>query len=184
MVNRRAHTITEILVASVIIIFVFTSVIGAFLLTKGAYHDSIKSCNLQRDVNILLATMIRGVREQGGEIFGLRGASAMSATLPPPATPLSAWPGQNTVYFTGSDNNIRRYFLNNNSVIYDSPTQNPNQRVIYKAPDNSIIILRFSTASIDQQVVKVYISVVQQNAGRASSTGSVTTYVNLRNAPK
>ena len=184
MTKKSAYTMTEFLVAGVIIVLLFISVLGAYMMIKGISFDSIASGNLQRDVDLLLATIIRGPIEQGGGTFGLRSSSAMSATLPPPVTPLPAWPGQNEIYLTGSDGNIRRYLLNNNTVVYDSPTQNPNQRIIYTAPENSAIILRFSTASADQQIVNVYISVVQQNANRASATGSVTTNVNLRNAPK
>ncbi len=184
MTKKSAHTMTEFLVASIIIVLLFISVLGAYMMIKGISFDNIANYNLQRDVDVLLATIIRGPGEQGGGMFGLRSSSAMSATLPPPATPLPAWPGQNTIYLTGWDDNTRRYFLNNNTVVYDSPTQNPNKRVIYTAPSNSNIILRFSAASVDQQVVNIYISVVQQNANRVSATGSVTTNVNLRNAPK
>jgi len=185
MIKKSAHTMTELLVASVIIVLLLASVLGSYMMIKGVTFDSIANQNLQRDVNILLATIIRGPVEQGGGMFGLRSASAMSASQPPPAIPLPSWPlNQNSIYFTGSDNKIRGYFLNNNTVVYESPTQNPNQRVIYTAPDNSVIMLRFSAISIDQQVANVYISVTQQNPNRAPATGSVVTNVNLRNSPR
>jgi len=120
MINRRAYTMTELLVTSVIIVMLFASVFGAFLLTKGVYRDSIASSNLQRDADTVLATMIRGMREQGGGTFGLR--SAMEIPLPG----LMPNPGQNTISFVSMDNNTRRYFLNNNTIVYDSPTQTPN----------------------------------------------------------
>ena len=178
MANIRAHTLTELLVVTVIVIMLFTSVLGAFLLTKGIYRDGIASANLQRDVDNLLATIIRGTREQGGGIFGLR--SAVSVPLPPGLVPS---PGQNEISFVGTDTNTRRFFLNNNTVVYNSPTQNPNQRVIYTAPANSVITLRFAAASIDQQVAYVYISVAQ-TIGDKTITGSAETNINLRNMPK
>ncbi|MFA5085328.1 MAG: hypothetical protein WC482_03085 [Candidatus Omnitrophota bacterium] len=184
MTRKSAYTITEFLLASVIIVLLFASALGAYIMVKGISFNSIAGCNLQRDVDILLATIIKGPVEQGGKAFGLRSSFAVSAATPPPVTPLPAWPGQSTIYFTDKDDNVRRYFLNNNTVIYDSPTQNPNQRIIYTAPGNSTVIMRFSAASADQQVVNVYISVIQQNANRASAAGSVITNVNLRNMPK
>lgn len=177
IINKHAHTIAELLVASVIIILIFASSFGAFLLTKGVYRDSIESCNIQRDVNILLATMIRGIREQGGGTFGLRSA----ASIPSPG--LFPSPGQNTISFVGTDTNTRRFFLSNNTVIYDSPTQIPRERVIYTAPANSNIVLRFTSASADQQLVYVYVSVTRQ-VGDKIATGSAETDINLRNIPK
>lgn len=168
---------TELLVASVIIVMLMASVFGAFLLIKEVYRDSIASSNLQRGVDTLLATMIRGTKEQGGGTFGLRSA----VSIPSPG--LFPSPGQNTISFVGTDTNTRRFFLSNNTVVYDSPTQNPNQRIIYTAPANSNITLRFISASIDQQIVYVYISVTQQIGGK-TVTGSAETNVNLRNMPK
>ncbi len=185
MIKKSAHTMTELLVASTVIVLLFTSVLGAYMMMKGISLDSIANNNLQRDVNLLLATIIRGPIEPGGEMFGLRSAVSMSASLPAPNTPLPSWPlYQDSIYFTSSDDNIRIFFLSNNTVVYESPTQNPNKRVIYTAPANSTLILRFSAISVDQQVVNVYISVVQQNPNGIPATGSVVTNVNLRNTPK
>jgi hypothetical protein len=167
----------EMLVTSVIVIMLFASVIGAFVMTKGAYRDSIAGSNLQRDAGIALAKMIRGVRESSGNTFGLRSAMEI------PAPGLLPAPGQNTISFIGTDSNTRRYFLNNNTIVYDSPTQSPNQRVIYTAPANATITLRFVLASTDQQVAYIYVS-ISQLIGTRTVTGSVETNVNLRNMPK
>lgn len=168
---------TELLIASVIIVMLFASVFGAYILTKSSYADSIAYYNLQRDVDTLLATIVRGKSEQGGAAFGLRSA----VSIPSPGLPPN--PGQNTIDFTGTDSNTRRYFLNNNTIVYNSPTQIPNQRIIYTAPPRSNITLRFASASADQQLVYVYIA-VSQPVGNKTVTGSVATNVNLRNMPK
>lgn len=177
IMNKDAHTLTELLVASVIVVLIFASVLGAFLLSKGVYRDSIEGCNLQRDVNNLLATMTRGIKEQGGGTFGLRSA----ASIPSPG--LFPSPGQNTISFAGTDTNTRMFFVKNNTVVYDSPTQNPREYVIYTAPANSSITLRFMPGSADQQLVYLYLSVTQQIGNRTAS-GSAETYINLRNMPK
>ena len=176
VMNKQAHTMTELLIASAIIVFLFASVLGAFILTKSVYYDSMANYNLQRDVDTVLATIIRGTNEQTGR-FGLRSAVSIPAPGLPPI------PGQNNISFVGTDNNTRRYFLNNNTIVYNSPTQTPNQRVIYTAPPNSNITLRFASASADQQVVYIYIA-VSQAIGNKTATGSIATNVNLRNMPK
>jgi hypothetical protein len=167
----------ELLIASVIIVMLLISVVGTYVLTKSLYYDNIAHYNLQRDVDTVLATIVRGMSEQTGAAFGLRSA----VSIPSPGLPPN--PGQNTIDFTGTDDNTRRYFLNNNTIIYNSPTQNPNQRVIYSAPAGSNITLRFASVSADQQLVYVYIAVSQQ-IGNRTVTGSVATNVNLRNMPK
>ena len=178
MINKRAHTLTELLMASAIIVILLTSLLGAFLLTKLVCRNSIASYNIQRDVDTLLATIIRGVKEQSGNRFGLRSAVSI-----PPIPGLLPIPGQNTISYLCTDNNTRMFLLNNNTVIYDSPLQNPRQTVIYTAPANSNIILRFASASADQQLAYVYVSVSQQ-LGNKTITGSAETNVNLRNMPR
>lgn len=177
IVKKRAHTITELLMTSVIIVLLFASVLGAFVLTKSVSSSSMANYNLQRDVNTVFLTMIRGIKEGSGT-FGLRSAA------PPPTTYLPGmFPATGEIDFQGADTVVRRYFLSNNTIIYDSPTQVPRQKVIYTAPPNSTITLSFTPVSVDQQLVYVYFSVLQQIANKTYS-GSVATYVNLRNTQK
>ena len=187
IMNKQAHTITELLVVSFIIVILFASVLGAFVLTKSVYSDSIANYNLQRDVNGLLYKIIRGIKEPSGT-FGLRSALPPSSTSGFVLLP-AALPANSEIDFFSTDGNItpRKYLLisSNNTVVYESPTQSPRQKIIYTAPANSTIILRFSIPlwAIDDQIVTIYISVSQQ-IGNKTATGSVTTNVNLRNAPK
>lgn len=183
--NKQAHTMTELLIASVIIVILFASILGAFILTKSVSSDSLASYNLQRDVNVLLYKMIRGIKEPLGT-FGLR------AALPPAPTSAfvllpAANPADSEIDFFSTDGNVtpRKYFLRNNTVVYESPTQAQRQKVIYTAPANSNITLRFSKPAwaVDNQVVTVYISVSQQ-LGNKTANGSAVTNVNLRNTPK
>ncbi|MDP3791853.1 MAG: hypothetical protein Q8R38_07410 [Candidatus Omnitrophota bacterium] len=174
--SRKAHSLTELLIASVIVVFLFISAIGAFMLTQNAYSDSIATYNLQRDINIALATMIRGVKEPAGT-FGLRSGAPSSTTPAMPSTEIQfIQPGDDPPI-------VRKFFLTNNTIVYESPTQNPTQKVIYTPPGNSNVTLTFSEPSADEQLVTIYVSVLQQRGGR-SSVGSVTTNVNLRNTPK
>jgi len=177
IINKRAHTLTELLVAGTIIVFLFTAVLGAFIYTKTLYFGNIASFDLQRDVDNVLATIIRGTRESTGT-YGLR--SAVSIPNPPGLLPS---PGQNSLDFVGTDDNTRRYSLINNTIVYNSPTQSPSQQTIYTPPPNSTVTLTFMSGSADQQMVYIYISVVQ-NVANKTYTGSISTNVNLRNMPK
>lgn len=176
IIKKQGQTLTELLITSTIIIFLLASVLGAYILIQNVYYNNMANFNLQRDVDVVLGTIIRGLPEQGGR-FGLRSAVSIPAPGLPPL------PGQNNISFIGTDNNTRRYFLNNNTIVYNSPTQNPNQKIIYTAPPNSNITLRFASASADQQVVYTYIG-ISQIVNNKTVTGSATTYVNLRNMPK
>ncbi|MFA5500722.1 MAG: hypothetical protein WC404_06555 [Candidatus Omnitrophota bacterium] len=174
LAERRAHTMAELLVASVVIVILFTATLGAFVLTKNVYSGNIAAYNLQRDVDGLLARITRGIQEQGSS-YGLR--SGVSYTIP------AASPASSRIDFKGVDDLTRSYFLSNNTVVYSSPTQSPAQQVIYTPPPSSTITLGFANVSVDQQVVYIYIAVSQQ-IGNRTIVGSIATNVNLRNAPK
>ena len=177
--NNKAFTMAEMLTASVIIVLLFASILGALVLTKSVYSNSIAKYNLQRDVDTVMQKMIRGIKEPGGSQFGLR--SAVSYTIP------VAIPAQSKIDFVGTDTNHRNYFLNNNNntIVYLDPTLVPNQQIIYKAPANSSITLYFSSipAYGDMEVVRIYLS-VSQIINNRNVAGSLTTDVTLRNAPK
>jgi hypothetical protein len=164
----------ELLVASVLIVILFTATLGAFVLAKNIYSDSIATSHLQRDVDGLLARITRGMQETGGS-YGLR--SGVSYTLP------AVSPAGSRIDFIGVDDITRSYFLNNNTIVYSSLTQSPVQQVIYTPPPNSNITLGFANVSMDQQVVYIYIAVSRQ-IGNRTVVGSIATNVNLRNAPK
>lgn len=171
---RKAHTMTELLVASVLIVILFTATLGAFVLAKNVYVDSIANYNLQRDVNNVLLRMIRGEPESGGR-YGLR--SAVSFEIP----------SSSRLDFKSTDYSqteyVRSYYLNNNTIVYSSPTNNPVQQVIYAPPPNSTVTLNFASISMDQQVIYVYIAVSRQ-IGNKTAVGSIATNINFRNAPK
>lgn len=172
MMNKRAHTMAELLVASVIVILLFASTFGAFMITKSVYYGSIVEYNLQRDVNVLTNRILRGLKE-GGTAYGLRSAKSYTT------------PSITEIDFVGTDDNTRRVFLSNNSIIYESATQSPTQKTIYTIPANTAMVLRFwqPTGYTDNETVGIYIS-LSKAVGSRTATGSLSTYVNIRNLPK
>lgn len=175
MPHNKAHTLTELLIASAIIIILFASCLGAFILTKSVCSSSVAEYGLQRDANTIMARIIKGVKEQT-DIFGLRSAKSYSI------------PATTRIDFVGMDDNTRSYFVNNNSVIYASPLQSPQQNTIYTAPADSTIILRFwnpyaGQPNNDNATVGIYLS-ISRIVGDRTISGSSSTYVNLKNIPK
>lgn len=173
---KKAYTMTELLIASAIAILLLASALGSFVLTKAVYTHGMANYYLQKDVDILMARIIRGAKEESGGTYGLR--SAVSFTIP------TATPAGSRIDFVGTDANTRSYFLNNNAIVYTSPTQSPNEQVIYTAPSGATITLLFWEVPdyIDHELIGIYISVTQP-IGTRTAAGSITTYVNKRNIP-
>ena len=170
MSTKRAYILTEVLVVAVIAVIFFTSVLGVFVVAKNLYARVIAAQGLQRDANRVLGTMVKGITENNNK-SGLR--SAVSFTIPSIAE----------IDFVGSDTVTRKYYLSAGGIVYYSPKQAPNPQTIYNTPVNGTITLRFWRPYMDYETVGIYIAVAQKVAGR-NIYGSLSTYVNLRNAPK
>lgn len=175
MLYNKAHTLTELLIASTILIILFASCFGTFILTKTICYTSTAEYEIQRDVNTIMTRIIKGVKEQT-DVFGLRSAKSYSI------------PSVSQINFVGIDNNTRSYLLNNNAITYISPMQSPQQKTIYTAPADSDSILRFwnpyaGQINNDNATVGIYLS-VSRRVGDRTVSGSSSTYVNLKNMPK
>ena len=170
MSTKRAHTLTEILIVTVISVIFFISVLGVFVVAKNLYARVIAAQGLQRDVNLALSTIVKGITENNNK-SGLR--SAVSFTIP----------SITEIDFVGSDTVARKYYLGPGGIVYNSPKQAPNPQTIYSTPVNGTITLRFWRPYMDYETVGIYIAIAQNVAGR-NIYGSLSTYVNLRNTPK
>lgn len=174
--SRKAYTFAELLIASVIVVVIISSAIAIFVVTKTVYATSIFEYNLQRNANVLVNEIIRGVREPGGA-YGLRGAQAYTLPVVSPAG--------SRIDYTHMDGLVRSFFLSGNSIIYQSPTISPNQRTLLTIPAGATATLRFwkPAGFMDNETVGVYLS-ISQTVGNRTGSGSLSTYVNLRNIPK
>ena len=170
--DRRAHTLAEVMVASVIAVIFFMSAIGVFVMAKQSCVSGMSGQELQRDADRVINRMVRGLVE-GKSRYGQR--SGVSFTIPS-VTELD---------FIGIDGNKRKYYLGAGGIVYESPTQKPNAQVIYAPPANTVITLRFwrPAGYLDHETVAIYIGLTKRVSGKVT-TGSLTTYVNLRNLPK
>ena len=170
--NRKAQTLVELLITSVLVIILISSALGAFMLVKQIYSTSIAQANLQRDANIIMRKIIKGERESGG-IFRLSEAVTYSIK------------SIGELHFVGTDNTERWYYLNNTgtSILYHHPGFAVQDEVIYTAPPGAVITLRFwpPSGSVFTNIdVGIDVAVSQNILGKNIS-GSVTTIVNLRN---
>ena len=182
--DKKGFTLAEVMTASVILVMVMASVMGAFITTKSICAYSIAELNLQRSVDAMMNKIVKGLKEQGGAAYGLR--SAVSFYPLPVVNPAGS-----EIDYIGTDGNTRRYYLNNNSVIYESPTQSPNTQTIYTAPAGVGLTFFFwepqslldGEAVLDNELVGIYIAITQ-TVGKKPVSGSASTYVNIRNLPK
>lgn len=176
MRKKPAFTTIEALIAAVIMAMIFGGISGAYMLLKGVVVTKTSESNLQQDVTKIAAKIIRGYEEQGG-IVGLR--SAVSFTLP------VVVPAGSSIQYVGTDGQTRNYSLSGNTIQYTSPTQSPVQQVVYTAPAGASITLRFwePAGSGGHETIGVYLGVSQLSGNRTIS-GSISTYINIRNLPK
>ena len=174
--NKAGYTLAEALIVSSILILVIASTIGVVIMSRLICDTGIKEISLQRDANMALERMVRGVKEPS-DTFGLR--NAKSFTVP------AATPAGSEIDFVSSDGTTRKFLLSGSSIAYQSPTISPNSKNIYTAPENCTIMLRCwkVTAYPDNETAGIYVALSQTVGGRLL-TGSVSTYVNVRNMDK
>jgi hypothetical protein len=177
--NRKAQSLTELLVSSALVITLISSTLGAFILVKQVFVRDIVEANLQRDANVIMKKLIKGERE-AGVIFRLSEAVSYSIVI-------NGMTGVTELHFMSPspDTNDRWYYLNaaGTSVLYHHPGFPVNDEVIYTAPQGAVITLRFWTppGSMFTNIAVGIDVAVSQNMSGKNVSGSVTTIVNIRN---
>lgn len=174
MRKTKGFTIAEILVAGAILVPIFFAIVGASIMLRNVCYTSIAAHELQRGMNIVMNYIIKhGPGET--EYNGLRSATAYTIPVTNPAG--------SEIRFTDTNGVVRRYYLSNNSIIYESPTAAQATQTIYTAPAGSQITLLFVSAlPAGNEVVRVYMAVTRNIAGKLVS-GDLNTYVDLKNVP-
>ena len=169
MLNRRAQTMPEMLIAAFITVIFFTSALGVFVVARTMYVTGMAGQDLQRDVNAVVSTMVRGVTENNTKT-GLRSATKYTLN------------SVTSISFDGPppDSTTRQYYVGPGGIVYDSPKQSPNPQALYNTPANATLTLRFwdpfaSDPDKKNETVGIYMSVKKLISGRNVS-GSLTTY--------
>ena len=192
--NHRSYTLTELLISSVLVIILFGTALGTYVLTKHIYVDCIASANLQRDIAIVARKITQGIDggvDNSGHPYLCGLTSAKSYTIVSPTH----------VDFRGSDGNMRTIQIGNppdqNKIIFMKANEtyaNALQHPLYTAPASSTLSLLFWPARFfdgtttpgvtipGPESIAFYISVLQQVIGHNASA-SLRTTVNLRGLP-
>ena len=171
MKKNQGLTLAELVITSAILAMVFSSVIGASIMLRDVCFASIKAHELQRSVDLIVEYIIRhGPGETSYN--GLRSAASLD---------LSGYATGEGIDFIGLDGVERRYYVQGNSIIYESPTIPSGTRTVYTAAPGVVISLLFSHASMDGQTVSITVGLSQTIRNKAVS-GSLVTWVNLMNA--
>ena len=161
MSNKKAHTLTELLIASTLVILLIASVLGSFVFANSIYKTSVIRENLQRNAFVAMGKIIKGGYETSNPSTGvirLAEAKFCGFTLHyPPALGETVTIPNSTIYFSTladpepSTNPYHRWFIldsTKTSIIYHHPTSSvPMDEVIYAAPAGATITLNFWTPS-------------------------------------
>ena len=173
--NKKAQTLVELLITSVLVVILMSSALGAFILVKQVFVRDIAAANFQRGANVIMGKIIKGEPESG-VIFRL--SEAVSYSIPSIAE----------LHFVGTDTIERWYCLTSDSngtylSYYHPGWFNGLGEKIYTIPPGATITLRFRylTGSIFTNIdVGIDVALSQNILGKNIS-GSATTVVNIRN---
>lgn len=174
-INNRSFTFAELLVAAIVSAALIGVLVSFYFLTNRTYSRWSSEQRLQECANIILTKIREGGSEPGG-IFRLSEAASYTVT------------SLSELHFTGTDGIDRSFKLNSTatSLVYHHPilgSPTGADETIFTAPNGATITLRFSIplgAQYTGIVVGIDVTVTQNVSGRVCS-GSVSTYVNIRN---
>jgi len=173
MTGKKSFSLTELMVASALVI-IFTSVtFGIFTLVRKEISLNITSGNLQCDADVVIGRIIKGSPEPGGIARLSEAISYQLASV-------------SELHFVGTDRIERWYRLSpdGKSIVYHHPTASGiRDEVIYTAPAYANLTLRFwIPAGAIYTNIDVGIDVgLSQKIYDMTVSGSATTMVNIRN---
>ena len=199
--NKKAFTLLELMMAVAFSVLLLTGVFGFYNAANQLYSSGITAQNLQDGANIVLNKLIEGQAESN-TVYRLE----TSASFYIPTG------NSNTLYFcqynpsntpcSTSDPTVRWYTLDptSTSLRYYHPTSNPlGYDVIYTAPKNTTITLRFSPAQEPNplpppttitipNVIEIDVALTENllpnvTNNRLAASGSASTFVLLRDHP-
>ena len=168
--NRKAFSLTELMITSVLLIILLTTALAGLVLLKRIFAANIAKATFQRDAAVIMNKIIEGK----GDPSGIRLSEAASI-------PTITDSGKLT--FVGTNSAINRMYslsAGGTSVLYSD--SNGIQKTIYTAPKGAIVGLMFSQVNPGAVVlcINVYVSVSQVINGK-TVLGALESSVYLRN---
>ena len=166
--NKKAFSLTELMITSVLLIVLFATALTGFILTKNIFAVDIAKATFQRDAEVVMNKMIEGK----GDPSGIRLSETASVTFYSDAGKLT---------FIGTDGIPRTYSLTNNGTSLQYSEQNGLQKIMYTAPQGALIGLTFSPVDLNPTLcVCIYVSISQVINGK-TVLGSLESSIYLRN---
>jgi hypothetical protein len=205
--GRDAVTLTEMLIAISFTVFLMMGVYGFYDVASQSYNSGISGQTLQDGANLMLNKITRGDLESGtiyrldtGESYLIPNGTATALYTCGGAAQAAScnaiWLSSELYYCqdspcTPSDPTARWYYLNSagTAIKYHYPGEANNLDItLYTAPTGTSMALRFSTATASANVVRIDAALtknlfVGETNLRLAPSGSVTTFVLLRNHP-
>lgn len=188
--DNKAHTLTELILASAITVILIASVLGAFIFTKRIYASSIAMANLQRDADVTLKKIIKGEHETtdpAGVFRRLSEAKTFKIS--------KIYTTKTKLEFTVTDNSVSSgsYYSDSTgtSILHHHPGSTSAQdETIYTAPPGATLVLQFAQHDPGYPPGDVYTNVdvcinlmISQNVYGRNISGSATAMLNIRNHP-
>ena len=172
--DKKAFSLTELLISSALLIVLLTTALGGFVLVKQIFAVNIAQAALQRSAAVIMGKIIRGdVLKDGTRL-----CEAEKVILPNDITPI------NILTFIGIDGVINRtYYLSNDSTSLLYSDTNGVQRVIYTVSKGTTMGVSFYLENKATPLwIGISVSVSQIINGR-TVLGALKSSVYLRNHP-
>ena len=169
LTDKKAFSITELMVASALLILLLASALSGFVLLKRVFAEDLAKAMFQRDAAIVISKIIDGKAVSGG----VRLSEASS---------VSFYAGDTgKLKFVGTDGVNRTYYHNNGGTNVLYTDDNNIQKTIYTAPPGAFVDVLYSQVNLGPTLcICVYVNINQWINGKVVQ-GSVGSYVYLRN---
>lgn len=160
--GREGLTLMELLIAIIIMMLVVGGTLVVYLMSMTAWKEGTVQMGLQREANIAMEKMVRGVDGKNG----IREASSVST------------PNSFTIQYTsGVDGKTRRFFLDGTEIKYDLNTPIDEGDDVRIAEDVSGVTFN---ELVNDSVIEIDLNMLDK-AGAKDITVNLYTVVNLRN---
>lgn len=188
LANQKAFTLVELMVSVVLAVVMAIAAYGAVVTAQRISEAGSAEQDLQLTANTIMNKIVKGNLEPSGFVRLSEAATYDTSN------------GISDFRFTiGTDTTIRRYYLSadGRQILYNHPSSTGavQDEVIYTAPANTVITLRFYAPTpvvlpaqggpgdvYNGVVIAIDVGLSTNVRGRTIN-GSASTWVNLRNHP-
>jgi hypothetical protein len=169
--DKKAFSLTELLITSVLLIVLLTSTLTGFVLVKHIFAVDIAKATFQRDAAVIMSKITEGK----GSPSGIRLSEAATVMTITDTSKLT---------FIGTDGVIKRTYSVSNAgagILYSDT--NGAQNIIYTAPQGATVGLVFGMPNIGAPFCITIDVTVSKKINGKTVLGALKSSVYLRNHP-